>query len=93
MKPNVTTMTQRFYDDLAPLYHLIFVDWEASIAWQADILDRLIRDEWGDAVTSVLDVACGIGTHLSLAVLRREPCPAGSEAADSRVRRRAPGEM
>lgn len=56
-------MTQSFYDGLAPLYHLIFKDWEASVTWQAEVLDRLIRDEWGGAVTSVLDVSCGIGTQ------------------------------
>lgn len=56
-------MTQPFYDGLASLYHLIFADWEAGIAWQAEVLNRLIRAEWGDGVTSVLDVACGIGTQ------------------------------
>jgi len=56
-------MTQPFYDSLAPLYHLIFGDWTASIARQANILDSLIRQTWGDEATTVLDVACGIGTQ------------------------------
>jgi SAM-dependent methyltransferase len=52
-----------FYDGLAPYYHLIFQDWEASIARQADALDSIIRDEWGGRVRSVLDASCGIGTQ------------------------------
>jgi len=51
-------MADRFYDDLADEYHLIFADWEASIARQAAILRGLL----GDART-VLDAACGIGTQ------------------------------
>jgi SAM-dependent methyltransferase len=63
-------MTRQFYDGLAPLYHLIFADWDASVTRQATILDRLIRRVWSDSVTSVLDVACGIGTQaLGLAQL------------------------
>jgi len=29
-----------FYDELAPYYHLIFPDWDASIARQAESLER-----------------------------------------------------
>jgi SAM-dependent methyltransferase len=60
-----------FYDALAPYYHLIFPDWEASIARQAAALDEVIRAETGaDADWTVLDVACGIGTQtLGLAAL------------------------
>jgi SAM-dependent methyltransferase len=52
-----------FYDQLSPFYHLIYEDWEASIAWQAERLSRIIRTQWGERVTSVLDVSCGIGTQ------------------------------
>jgi SAM-dependent methyltransferase len=60
-----------FYDALAPFYHLIYPDWEASIARQAAALDEVIRAETGgDAGRTVLDVACGIGTQaLGLAAL------------------------
>jgi SAM-dependent methyltransferase len=58
-----------FYDALAPFYHLIFPDWDASIARQAAALDAVLRAEAGEART-VLDVACGIGTQsLGLAAL------------------------
>ena len=54
---------ERFYDELAPFYHLIFPDWEASIRRQAEALDGVIRERWGDGRLSILDVACGIGTQ------------------------------
>jgi SAM-dependent methyltransferase len=59
-----------FYDRLAPFYHLIFPDWDASIARQAQALDAVIRARLGDGARTVLDVACGIGTQaLGLAAL------------------------
>jgi SAM-dependent methyltransferase len=62
---------QDFYDALAPFYHLIFPDWDASIARQAAALGEVIRTELGPgAERTVLDVACGIGTQaLGLAAL------------------------
>jgi SAM-dependent methyltransferase len=52
-----------FYDQLAPLYHLIFQDWDKSIARQAKQFTELIRNEWGSGIETVLDVSCGIGTQ------------------------------
>lgn len=54
--------TNQFYAGLTPLYHLIYPDWELSIQRQADMLNSVIREFWGD-VTTVLDVSCGIGTQ------------------------------
>src|SRR5215467_5253420 len=54
---------QSFYDQLAPYYHLIFEDWQASIDRQGDWLDAIIRSEWGSSVRTVLDAAAGIGTQ------------------------------
>jgi SAM-dependent methyltransferase len=51
-----------FYDRLAPVYHLIFADWDASIARQAEALGGFIEARWPEART-VLDLACGIGTQ------------------------------
>jgi SAM-dependent methyltransferase len=56
-------MIEQFYDELAPFYHLIFSNWDASMQRQATILDRIIRREWGPAARTVLDVSCGIGTQ------------------------------
>lgn len=52
-----------FYDALSPFYHLIYHDWAASVERQATQLDDLIRERWGESVTTVLDAACGIGTQ------------------------------
>ncbi len=52
-----------FYDALSPFYHLIYQDWNASVDRQAQQLDSIIREYWGDRVHDVLDAACGIGTQ------------------------------
>lgn len=58
-----------FYDELAPEYHLIYDDWNATVEQQGRALDRLIRSRLADA-RSVLDCSCGIGTQaLGLASL------------------------
>lgn len=51
-----------FYDELAPLYHLIFKDWNNSIERQGEQLTTIIRNQWPGSRT-VLDVSCGIGTQ------------------------------
>ncbi|NNN32338.1 class I SAM-dependent methyltransferase [Streptomyces sp. S3(2020)] len=54
---------RRFYDDLARDYHLIFADWDASMARQAVALDTLVRQRLGAGPRRVLDCSCGIGTQ------------------------------
>lgn len=62
--------TATFYDDLAPFYHLIYPDWEASIRHQAAALDGIFREHWGEGRLRILDATCGIGTQaLGLAAL------------------------
>lgn len=56
-------MIKEFYDELSHFYHLIFQDWEASIERQANILDGIIKSEWGHNVSTIVDVSCGIGTQ------------------------------
>jgi SAM-dependent methyltransferase len=51
-----------FYDELAPLYHLIFADWNSAIERQGEQLTAIIRNKWPES-HSVLDVSCGIGTQ------------------------------
>ena len=51
-----------FYDDLAADYHLIFADWDAAIAWEADVITAVLRDR-GVSAGAVLDASCGIGTQ------------------------------
>lgn len=59
-----------FYDEMAPYYHLLYEDWDASIAWQGELLAGIIKAEWGGQASSVLDVSCGIGTQ-SIALAER----------------------
>lgn len=63
-------MTQAFYDQLSPFYHLLYPDWEASIVRQGRGLDAVLQ-EFGVAPRArILDAACGIGTQtLGLAQL------------------------
>ena len=77
-------MPDGFYDELAVVYHLIFDDWDAAIARQAEGLQRLLPPP--DQAGLVLDGACGIGTQaLGLAVrgYRLE----GSDLSEAAVRR------
>jgi SAM-dependent methyltransferase len=55
-------MTRDFYDQLTPLYHLVYQDWPASVRRQGEQLAALIAAEWPGSRT-VLDVSCGIGTQ------------------------------
>jgi SAM-dependent methyltransferase len=82
---------EAFYDQLAPFYHLIFPDWEASVRRQADALNGIIREYRGESVSTILDVACGIGTQsLGLAELGyRVTASDLSAAAVERARREA----
>ena len=42
-------MTVRaFYDDLSDWYHLIYADWDASVARQGAALTSLIQEFWPD---------------------------------------------
>ena len=82
---------ENFYRQLAPFYHLIYPDWEASIEQQARALDRVIRKYWGNRVDTILDVACGIGTQtLGLAQLGYRLTASDLSAAEiDRARREA----
>jgi len=82
---------ERFYDELAPFYHLIFLDWEATIRQEAEALERVIRERWGDGRLSILDVACGIGTQaLGLAALGHRVTASDISAGEiERARREA----
>jgi SAM-dependent methyltransferase len=52
-----------FYDALAPGYHRIFADWQASVRRQAGVLSALLDRELGPGPLDILDAAAGIGTQ------------------------------
>lgn len=67
-----------FHDDLAPDYHLIFPNWDASMARQAQSLDALVRSHLVPGAQRVLDCACGIGTQ-AIGLARAGPRVVGSD--------------
>jgi SAM-dependent methyltransferase len=83
--------TADFYSALAPVFHLVYPDWEAAIQRQASDLDAVIREQWGNASRKRRDVACGVGTQtLGLAKLGYSVTASDiSESAVERARREA----
>jgi len=79
-----------FYDDLTPFYHLIFEDWDASVARQGEILSAIFRERFPET-RRILDVSCGIGTQaLALAQQGYELTASDlSEAAVARAQKEA----
>ena len=56
-------ITQTFYDNLAPHYDKLFLDWQATTKEQAMLLHQLFAQHGFDQSATVLDCACGIGTQ------------------------------
>jgi SAM-dependent methyltransferase len=78
--------TRAFYDELAPLYHLVYEDWETSVEWQGATLASLIAECWGADSRRVLDAALGIGTQ-ALGLLTHGFHVTGSDLSGGAVRR------
>ena len=63
-------MTQDFYDRLAPYYHLLYPNWDASSTRQSRGLAHVLTEFGVQRGSPLLDAACGIGTQtLGLAQL------------------------
>ena len=63
-------ITQKFYDNLAPQYDKLFLDWQSATREQAVILNKIFTDNGFDKTVDILDCACGIGTQaIGLAAL------------------------
>jgi ubiquinone/menaquinone biosynthesis C-methylase UbiE len=75
-----------FYDDLAASYHLMFEDWNRSIAWQASVLGPLLERYTEKSSAYVLDCACGIGTQV-LGLAQRGHTLVGSDFSCQAVER------
>jgi len=80
--------TERFYDDLAQWYHLIFEDWNRSIANQGAILGPILEGHTGKDSAYILDCACGIGTQ-TIGLAQRGHIVVGSDLSRSAVARAA----
>jgi glycine/sarcosine N-methyltransferase len=79
---------EAFYDDLAESYHLMFENWDHSIARQAAILGPILEQYTGKVSAYVLDCACGIGTQ-SIGLAQRGHRLVGSDLSRSAVARAA----
>lgn len=78
------SIIQNFYDNMAAHYDKLFLDWQASTKEQAELLDRLFRDNGFDRSACVLDCACGIGTQvIGLAALGYDVT--GSDISDGEL--------
>jgi glycine/sarcosine N-methyltransferase len=75
-----------FYDDLAESYHLMFENWDHSIARQASILGPVLEQYTGKVSAYVLDCACGIGTQ-ALGLAQRGHILVGSDLSKSAIAR------
>lgn len=76
----------RFYDGLADHYHLLFADWDETLARQGDCLDRLIARSVGPGRRSILDATCGIGTQ-ALGLARHGHTVTGSDLSAGAIER------
>jgi glycine/sarcosine N-methyltransferase len=74
------------YDDMAQWYHLIFEDWNRSIANQAAALGPILERYSGKNSAYVLDCACGIGTQ-TIGLAQRGHIVIGSDLSRSAVAR------
>lgn len=57
------SVVARFYDELAPRYHLLYADWQRSVERQGAALTALLNDFGIAPGSTVHDAACGIGTQ------------------------------
>lgn len=74
-----------FYDQLAPFYHLIHQDWNASVHRQGEQLCALIEAQWPGR-RRVLDVSCGIGTQ-AIGLAMQGYSVSGSDLSEKEVDR------
>lgn len=57
------SIVQTFYDNIATHYDKLFLDWQATTKEQAEILDKIFKNNGFDNTAKILDCACGIGTQ------------------------------
>jgi len=87
-------MTQDFYDRLAPYYHLLYPNWEASSARQSRGLAHVLAEFGVAPGNAILDAACGIGTQalglaqLGYSVTASDLSPAAVRRANDEARAR-----
>ena len=63
MKSSIPNIAQSFYDSFASKYDKLYQDWQSATIQEAEMLDRIFRENGFDSSSCVLDCACGIGTQ------------------------------
>ena len=53
-----------FYDELAPLYHLVYEDWETTVVRQGGALASLIAEYWGAGAQHTISTSRAAGEEL-----------------------------
>jgi len=78
---------QACYNQLAAHFHLVFEDWEASMARQAAVIGPIVEGACGKArPLRILDCACGIGTQ-ALGLAKRGHHVTGCDLSSAAVTR------
>lgn len=94
MKKAINKSTKGFYDALAVDYHLVYQNWDKSMARQAKVIDQLIKKQDLKESTTLLDCTCGIGTQsiglsqLGYKVYGTDLSPASIERAQQEAKKR-----
>lgn len=77
---------KEFYNDISEYYHLIYSNWEQSIANQAKRISGIMEKNWKRTDGNILDCTCGIGTQsLGLASLGYKVV--GSDLSECAIKR------
>lgn len=82
--PVIVSDVAGFYDAMAETQHLIFKDWNAAIAWQAEVFGRWVETRGGPL--RILDCSCGIGTQ-ALGLAQRGHSVVGTDLSEGAIRR------
>jgi SAM-dependent methyltransferase len=82
---HVPSSISEFYDELAPVYHILFQDWDLGMERQGRELAGVIPEHWPNA-RRVLDVSCGIGIQ-SIALAAHGYLVTGSDLSPKAVAR------
>jgi SAM-dependent methyltransferase len=75
-----------FYDKLAPYFHLLYEDWDASVARQGAALAHLLDGHGVRRGEAILDAACGIGTQ-TIGLLMNGYAVTGSDCSPGAIER------
>ena len=78
------SIIQSFYDNMAGQYDKLFLDWQATTREQAELLEKIFRENGYGRDAKVLDCACGIGTQ-AIGLARLGYDVTGSDISDGEL--------